>query len=411
MRDFFVVLKFELMCFFRNKSFTISTLILCLLVGIGLSVPTIIDTVGSFNKESTDGEKNSKDKGEKYGYVNLNGAISNIEDMKTSFSAISLLEFQTEEELEESIQSDKILAGYIIESPTKYQYIVKNTKMSDSMRYQIDQAILRAYKVNALAQRGIDYKLVEDIDSTLIEHDIKVLGKDSVKNYAYTYILVFGLYFIIILYGQLIATGVASEKSNRSMEVLVTSTKSTNLIFGKVIAGALAGILQFTLVLGFASIAYRFNAKAWDYALDFIFNIPVNVLLTFLAFGILGYLFYSFIYGALGALVSRTEDINASSTPITILFMVAFFIAFAGMMNPEGMLLKIASYVPFSSCMAMFVRVSMGSVTRGQVILAWIILAGSTIVVGMVGSMIYRMGMLMYGNPVKLKTVLKLLKE
>ena len=213
------------------------------------------------------------------------------------------------------------------------------------------------------------------------------------------------------MYGQIIATSVASEKSNRTMEILVTSTDTNSLIFGKVIAGGLAGIIQFATIILVAFLAYKANINAWDNNLDFIFNIPGTVLLTFSVFGILGYLFYLFIFGTLGALVSRTEDISTVSTPITIVFMISFFISMAGLSNPDFILLKVASFIPLSSFMAMFIRVSMGNVELIHVIISLVILFISTVIMGIVGSKIYRLGTLMYGNPVKISQAFKLLKN
>ncbi|MGF7057951.1 ABC transporter permease [Brassicibacter mesophilus] len=408
MKDFFIVLKFELMNYLRNKAFIISTLVICLLLSIGLSIPTIKDTFSSKKSQSTE-ELDSTVKA--YGYINRDGALSDTSPLKSAFKLGKLVEFDDEKELEDSVISKQIEAGYIIESPTKYQYIVENNEIMDSSRAYFEEALTETYRMTGLEKRGISYDEVKDLISPNIEYDTRILGKDSASNYLYTYILIFGLYFMIILYGQLIATSVASEKSNRVMEILITSTNSGNLIFGKVLGGALAGIIQFGLTILTGRIAYDLNSVAWNNKLDFIFKIPGNVLLTFFIFGILGYLFYSFIFGALGALVSRTEDVSSSSTPVTIMFIVVFFIAIMGMQNTEGVLLKVTSFIPFSSFMSMFVRVSMGTVSTVEVMISLFILAISTVVIGLLASMIYRMGTLMYGNPVKLKSALKLLKK
>lgn len=409
MKDFFIVLKFELLNFLKNKTFIISTLIICLMIGVGLSIPTIKDTFFGSSQGETDIEEiiNSDNT---YGYINKDGVLANPKDLEESFVSGKLVEFNDQGELEESIDSGEIEAGYIIESSTKYEYVVKNNEMMNSNRYDFENSLIRAHRIEGFKEQGIEYTEVEHLVSANIEHEIKVLGKDSAGNYLYTYILVFGLYFIIILYGQLISVSVASEKSNRAMEVLVTSTKSSNLIFGKVIGGSLAGAIQFGIVILTGIIAYNLNSAAWNNELDFIFKIPGNVLLTFSIFGILGYLFYAFIYGALGALVSRTEDINTSATPITMVFIVVFMISMMGMQNTEGIVLKVASFVPFSSFMAMFVRVSMGSVSNLEIIISLVILVISTGLIGVFASAIYRLGTLMYGNPVKLSSAIKLLR-
>jgi len=267
------------------------------------------------------------------------------------------------------------------------------------------------YQLQGFNAMGIDFDSVSSLVKPHFQYDVNVLGTNSADNYWYTYVLVFGLYMIIILYGQLIATSVASEKSNRTMELLVTSTKSTYLIFGKVISGAIAGIIQVGLILGVGKVFYIINGDAWDGKLDLLFDIPVEVLLNFSVFGILGYLFFAFIYGALGALVSKTEDVSASATPVTIIFVAVFMIALMGMNDTSSLILKIASFVPFSSFLAMFVRISMGEVTSIEVAISLTLLVVSTFGIGILASRIYRMGTLMYGNPVKLKDIPKIMKS
>lgn len=407
MKDFFIVLKFELLNVIKNKAFIISTIIICILLFGGLSVPTIKD---QFFSSSNDNEVLEDIEEVNYGFVNKDESEVNTEDYMTSFHAGELVSFDSEEQLKEKINNGEINFGVIINGPTNYDYIVNNNDMNNNNQFLFEEALIKTFRIKELDKLGLKYGEAENLFNPLIESNIKVLGKDSAKNFLYTYILVFGLYFMIMVYGQLIASGVASEKSNRTMELLITSTKSSNLIFGKVLGGAIGGVIQFAVVLGTGFLAYKINSAAWDNNLDFIFKIPANVLLTFSVFGILGYLLYAFIFGALGALVSRTEDISASSTPITLVFIVVFFISMTGMQNPDGLVLKIASFIPFSSFMSMFVRVSMGNVTTLEVLISLIILVVTTIAIGFLASVIYRMGTLMYGNRVKLKDLFKLLK-
>jgi ABC-2 type transport system permease protein len=96
----------------------------------------------------------------------------------------------------------------------------------------------------------------------------------------------------------MIATSVTTEKSNRSIEVLVTSIDSKYLLFGKVIAGTLAVVVQMGSILAAALIGYSINKDAWGNKLDAFLDIPSDVLITFAVFGIGGFLFYAFCYGA-----------------------------------------------------------------------------------------------------------------
>ena len=183
------------------------------------------------------------------------------------------------------------------------------------------------------------------------------------------------------------------------------------MIFGKVIAATLAGFIQIGIVLASGIITYSLNSKAWNGLLDNIFKIPTNILLTFIIFGSIGYLSYSFIFGALGALVSKTEDISSSIAPITIIFMVGFFISMFGLTNSDTLLVKIASFIPFTSSMTMLVRVALGSVSNFEIIISLLILVVSTILTAFGAAKIYRLGTLMYGNPIKLRNALKWFKK
>ena len=416
MKGFWTVLKFEVLNYLKNKAFIITTVVLSAMLIIGLSIPTIIDvfsddggTVEDMPIEEGPVEEVAGDGN--FAYIDNSDGNIDLETLKANFLAGSLKEFHSKDKMEEAINEEEIEAGYILEGELEYKNVIKNNEMTNMGDEMFREALAETYRVKSFQELGVDYDEVEGLISPQVQSDTVILGKDSSMNFLYTYILIFALYFVIIMYGQLIASGVASEKSNRAMEVLVTSTDPKNLIFGKVIGGAVASFMQLAVIISVGMITYRINSEAWSNSLDFLFDIPGEVLLNFAVFGTLGYLFYAFIFGALGALVSRTEDINASATPITLIFVVVFFITITGMQNTGGIVLKVASFVPFSSFMAMFVRVSMGSVKLWEVGLSLLILVGSTVLIGILASKIYRMGTLRYGNPIKLKDALKSLKD
>ena len=148
--------------------------------------------------------------------------------------------------------------------------------------------------------------------------------------------------------------------------------------------------------------------EAWGGLLDFLFDIPTNVLVIYAVFAVLSYLLYAFIFGMLGALVSKTEDISKSSSPVLMIYIVSFMIAIFGMTSDSNsIVMKVASYVPFTSGNAMFVRVAMGSVPAWEVIISVVLLVVSCVIAGVLAAKIFRFGTLHYGNPIKFKTALK----
>ena len=128
-------------------------------------------------------------------------------------------------------------------------------------------------------------------------------------------------------------------------------------------------------------------------------------------FGIGGFLFYAFLYGALGALVSKTEDVNKSIGSLQMLVMIVYFVVLFSLDNVDGTLMKVCSFLPVSSYSAMFVRIAMGNVEVWEIAVSFVILVVSTIGVGWLASKIYRMGTLRYGNPISIKNALKNLKN
>ena len=140
-------------------------------------------------------------------------------------------------------------------------------------------------------------------------------------------------------------------------------------------------------------------------------HIPGEVLITFAVFGLGGYLFYAFLYGAMGALVSKTEDVSKSSGGLMMIVMVVYVFSLVQLSDVEGLPVKILSFLPFSSYSTMFARIAMGTVAMWEIVLSALILFLSIIGAGVLGAKLYRMGTLRYGNPIKLTTALKDLKK
>ena len=421
MKQFFTVLSFELTNYFKNKGYMLTTILFSIILIIGLSLPSFFDmsnlipqlaqntSENTVLTENTD-ESDNKDIAN-YVIMDNNNILGDLSILKSAFPNSNWLSVTSKSDVEKAIKSGNAEAGFILDSTTKYSYLVENSGFTDSNQ-MIFESLLSNLNQQAYAEaNNLNISDLQSVVYPTFDSDVTILGKDSANNFFYVYIFVFAMYMMILLYGQLIAVSVTSEKSNRAIEVLVTSASSNSLIFGKVIGAALASFLQVAIILASGMITYSLNSKAWNGLLDGIFKIPANILLTFIIFGSIGYLFYSFIFGALGALVSKTEDISSSIGPITMIFVIVFFISMFGLTNSDSLLIKIASFIPFSSSMTMLIRVAMGTVSNLEVIISFIILLASTILTALGAAKIYRLGTLMYGNPIKLKNALKWFKK
>lgn len=407
MKQFITVLKFELENYFKNKTFLTTTVGLALLAAAAIIIPTLIP---GFLGGGTAGE----DSGEEQTELGICQDREDEEALEAVFSAagISLREYSSEEELKQAVRGEKIEAGFVLSGDQPVKYVVNNLQLTDQNQ-QIFEEIYTSYlQQKYYLDHGMTPEQLQEAASVSVVVEPEVLGKDSAKNYMYTYILIFAVYFLILFYGQMIAVSVTNEKSNRAIEILVTSVNSNSLICGKVLAGAIAGVIQMGIILGAAFGTYGAFQDAWGGRLDFLFRIPGKVLLAFVAFELLSYLLYAFIYGTLGAMVSRTEDISKSASMITIVYLISFFIAIFGMTeSSDSLLMKVASFVPFTSGNAMFIRVSMGSVAAGEIVVSLVIMAGSCAAVGILAAKLFRRATLHYGNPIKFRNALKMLRQ
>lgn len=403
MRAFFQVLKFELSTMFRKKSFVISTVLVAAAAFLLLSIPRFLS-----DDEAANGE-NTKD-----GILMIYDTQAFLENptlVKQNFPEYSVRYAESLDEVKKAVETQDVDAGFEILSPTSFRYYVKNSSLNDVTASRFEGLMSQQYQEKELSLLTDDVAKIQEIFHTPITSETTVLGTDGMNNYFYTYVLIMVLYMMILIYGNQIGVGVASEKSNRAIEILTTSCSPNALIFGKVIAGAIAGVVQTTIMLGSFLLAYHINADAWDHMLDQFLSIPSLVLLTFALFGVLGYLLFSFLFGAIGAMCSKVEEVNGATMPIQLLIIAVFVISFLTLQSPDTLLAKIVCYVPFTSWMCMFVNVAVGSVSVLEIVISLVILAATTLAMGWIGARLYRRGTLTYGNTMKLKHIWRLLKH
>lgn len=410
MRKFGIVLQYELKEYFTNKVFMALTAFLAVLGVALLFLPRFVDMSGFTGVRVVGGEDVEEDSeaGEDslFLYVD-NAGVVRQEYLEQMFPGVTWQAAADTEALRGLVENQDAEAGFVVNTPTEYEYCVFNKSMTDRNDAVFEQAMKLFYRMDYCAARGLDYGEITAMYDVPITVTETVMNKDSGSNYWYCYMLVIVVFMLIVYYGQMIAVSVTSEKSNRAIEVLVTSTTSNSLLFGKVIAGAIGGVFQMGVLLGAVLLAYQANREQWGGMLDMFLHIPAQVILAFSFFGLGGYLFYAFLYGAMGALVSKTEDVSKSVSGLMVVIMAVYFFALLQLTNVDGPIIKILSFLPVSSYSTMFARIAMGTVAAWEIILSFLILVISILGTGVLGAKLYRMGTLRYGNPIKIGNALK----
>ena len=408
MKQFGKILTFELKHFFKNKIFVGVTIFLVAAIAAVMFFPRII---ALFETEDTSDSP-----------AELSVMLVKADDpaqadmVKQAFAAaLAGYDVQITDESNDIIK-DKITSGdaecaFVMTDAVSYTYYVNNLSMYDRNTEIANRVLQQIYQMNAMIDGGMTVEQATDVMNIQISSQVEDLGKNQMESFFYTYIMIFALYMVILLYGQMVATNVATEKSSRAMELLITSAKPTSMMFGKVLASCLAGFIQLVVVFGSALLFYNLNKSYWgnNMIIDSIFNIPPGLFVYMLVFFILGFLIYAFLYGAVGSTASKLEDINTSVMPITILFVVAFIVIMISMSsgNVDNTIMKVCSFIPFTSPMSMFTRLAMSTVPWYEIAISIAILVGSTVGIGLLSAKIYRVGVLMYGTTPKISNIIK----
>ncbi|MCI8490955.1 MAG: ABC transporter permease [Lachnospiraceae bacterium] len=414
MGQFKTIFQFEFVNYLKNKVFAGVTVFLVLLIAVVMFFPRIATVV--FGDEDTAEEGVAAE-----GMLLLAaGDYARTDLLQEAFrSAFPEYEIALTDEDLDTIKR-QVLSGlaegaFVLESPTSYTYYVENLSMYDANTQLADEVLQNLHWINSLVDSGLSAEEAGEILAVPVAHDTVSLGKDQIQNFFYTYIMVFALYMVVLLYGQMVATNVASEKSSRAMELLITSAKPTGMMFGKVFASCLAGLIQLVAVFGSAVLFYSLNRSYWagNMLIDSLFGMPVELFVYMLIFFVLGFLTYAFLYGAIGSTVSKLEDINTAVMPVTLLFIAGFLVVMFSMSGGEidNLLMRICSFIPFTSPMAMFTRIAMSTVPFAEVLISILILMISVVATGFFSAKVYRVGVLLYGNRLKLGAIIKAVRK
>lgn len=243
------------------------------------------------------------------------------------------------------------------------------------------------------------------------------------------------LMMFIIIYGNMVMRSVIEEKTNRIVEIIVSSIKPIYLMLGKITGTSLAGITQFVIwvILGFILILVGsaiFGVEAFqnpanqgvlDQAqnidemqliINDIIQLPLaTLLISFFIYFIGGYFLYAAIYTAIGAAVDSETDTQQFMLPVILPLMLAIYVGFFSVMdNPNGTVAVIFSYIPLTSPIVMLMRIPFGEIAWWQLSLSMLILYSSIIFVAYLAAKIYRIGILMYGKKTNWKELYKWLK-
>ncbi|WP_339239368.1 ABC transporter permease [Paenibacillus sp. FSL R5-0517] len=411
----------------KTKSFMVTTIVLALLISIGLNVPYFITL---FNGGSIGGASSSNP-------VNI-GLLSTgqpeVSEKLESFSAAqgdqayrfiasgdkdeAALAADAEAGLTDGYLKFEPVAGQEFPQPILYSAEDVSPQIIASI-----EAALQSVKLDVVVKDVLTAEQKELITTPvkLTEQSLSTDGSGasaesegamSPINYIVVYLLIILLFTSTMMTGNMIASEITAEKSSRIMEILITSVSPLSQMFGKIIGIFMVGMLQigiFGAVVAGNILLPHNRAVLGDFNMN-LSDVNIAVIVYGLIFYILGYFLYAVLFAAIGSMVSRTEELGQAVLPITMLSLVSFYIAIFSISTPNILLLKIASFIPFTSPTAILVRIGAGVAPTWEILTSLAILIVSIIIFGWLAAKIYRTGVLMYGKRPTFKELFKAMK-
>ena len=301
-----------------------------------------------------------------------------------------------------------------------------------NLRNSIENQLEQITERNKLKNAGINIDIIEEaktdinIETKIISSEGNTTSSSTEASIGIGFMTGILIYMFIFMYGTMVMRGVIEEKTNRIVEIIISSVKPFQLMIGKIMGVALVGLTQFFLwivltifissvaelmFIDSSEISNSLNTADKSVVLQEVTRLTggidlVLIFISFIFYFLFGYLMYSSLFAAVGSAVDAEADTQQFMLPITIPLIFSFLLIQPVMDNPDGMLAFWLSIIPLTSPIIMMARLPFG-VESWQLILSMIILVIGFIATTYLAAKIYRTGILMYGKKISYKELWK----
>jgi ABC-2 type transport system permease protein len=418
MSEMMLIVQREFLERVRTKAFVLGTLLFPVLMLVMIVLPTLLDRGGSERRIVLVDEAPGT-VGEQF-IANLTtpreGREDNVYQVERATGSATELQAQlTERVLAEEIDGYVVLPADVLTSNA----VDYRARSIASFRVVADlrTAASRAVQAERLQQAGLDGAQVTALIQPVQISEARVTargeeGGDAMSTFYVVYMMAFLIYFMVVFYGASLLRSVLEEKTNRIAEVMVSSVKAGHLMMGKIFGVAGAALLQvvawgviLAVVLTQSDLLMqRFNVPPEIFQ---ALAIPIPVAAAFIAFFLLGFLFYSAMFAALGAAVNSEQE--AQSLQMVVILPLIVPLIFLGSITnePFGTAATVLAMVPFTSPLAMPMRMGAAPIATSQILLSLAILAISVVVIAWMAGKIYRIGILATGKKPTLSEIVR----
>ena len=419
MKNIILIAKREFFTQVKKKSFIILTLLTPLLIIVFGGVVSLMFQANETQMQISVIDKSGLFKDRLKSDENIRYVFSSEETEKSLIKAL---------ETTEEMNGVMIIPKKEIHELENSIEILTNKNLSNEARKNIVgniSEIIKAEKINAL---GISTAQIEDLNKGVNLHVVNILEKEKkqdsflvgVKS-GLSMFLMYCVFTFIMMYGIRVMRSVLEEKNNRVVEILISSVKPFELMMGKILGVTGVALVQFgvwvvmifasVMTLGSSNVGMVSGVAEVQMVLSALSQINYGLILfVFVIYFLLGYLFYSAMYAAIGSAVDNETETQQFTLFAILPMMLGFYGSITIMNNPDGPMSFWLSMIPFTSPIAMLARIPF-DVPVWELVLSIVILLVSTLGMVFIASKIYRVGILMYGNKVTLKELWKWMKN
>lgn len=406
-RDLLTVTKFTMRDILSRKSFRISTIIIVVLIALGFNIPNFINSISSGDLSDT---MILSDPDNLYGDT-LELLNQNTDSLGYKFEVSDLDAEEIKAKVNDGDISSAIIIGDDTENNISLKYIVKNSATATPPTAIIDMLSalyvnLQIQELNLPAEQLA--KISPNFEFNIEQTDNQEIGGNVFVMMILSCVLFFAIYFC----AYQVSSSITVEKTSKIMETLVTSTSPRTIVLGKTIGIGLVGLMQIVLFAAVALIsAYSFLDSGLLNSLFDLSSLTPYLAVIMVIYFILGYFTYALMYALTGSTVSKPEDIQSANTPVAIITMIGFYLAYFTLTDPTSNLNLFAALLPISSPFCMPLRVMMGIASGWEVALSVIILIITCAIIAHIAIKIYSNAILNYGTKMNLKDIIKTYKE
>ncbi|MBP1160449.1 ABC-2 type transport system permease protein [Rhodococcus sp. PvR044] len=284
----------------------------------------------------------------------------------------------------------------LIPNPDGSATAVTESEIDAGLRTVVDIAVTGQAQQRALTAQGVDVEqLSADMGAAVVTVEtIDPPDPEEGQRIAMSIAAVTLLYMQILGFGMYVAMGVVEEKSSRVVELLLSTLRPLQLLWGKVIGIGAVGLVQLA-AYGVAGVGAGLATGVLT-----VTGTALGVFAGTLGWFVLGFTFFAVLYAAAGSMVSRQEDVNSTTMPLMLLIMAMFFSAFSAVGNPDGTLSNVLSWIPPFSAILMPLRMAAGVTGPVQVIGTIALMTVVTVALSLVAAKIYQRSILRVGKTV-----------